>query len=460
MSALSNVVNLLVLNFCPQNESRRELLSGRQWKTIWLRSFDVDTVATRIACGDISQVLILESKTEPRSDFCLALRKNFPALSILRVSNAAESEKPWQSAIKVLPHQIDSFSLLREIEAGFATGRVVEKFHHTWSKQQDDHGFDPRFFTSIDLFHVIDRMFSYFSGRLLCEDIHWIKHSELEGFLKQDFESLALELEVDYKKSHRLRSLNEQNPAVTLGWLRELPLESFDKQKPAVINHDFCQHLWLPIADQGRTLGYLVFRGYECAEIELLLEKMEVAIQMMSRFVNFAIQMWDTQSLTLIDDLTDLHNQRYLPRALDREIARAKRLNKKFTMLFLDVDYFKKVNDSSGHWVGSRILVEIGKLFRDSLRTCDYAFRYGGDEFVAILVDSDAVSSVVVAERLRKKIEGTSFVIDGQAFKVTVSIGLACYPDHAQTRQSIIEIADEAMYKGKAKSRNIVYVAS
>jgi diguanylate cyclase (GGDEF)-like protein len=187
---------------------------------------------------------------------------------------------------------------------------------------------------------------------------------------------------------------------------------------------------------------------------------MEEALQMMSRFLSFAVSMWEIQNLTLIDDLTELHNQRYLPRALDREISRAQRLGKKFTVLFMDVDYFKKVNDSRGHAVGSDLLVEISKIFKSNLRSCDYAFRYGGDEFVALLVDSDAVGSEVVAERLRQKIEGTSFLIEGQSMKLTVSIGLACFPDHAGSRQAIIALADEAMYKGKNKSRNIVYVAS
>src|SRR5690606_34602510 len=106
-----------------------------------------------------------------------------------------------------------------------------------WVKNSDLPVFDPRFFSSIDLFHVIDRVFSFFSSHLLCEDIHWIKQSELEVFLAQDLESLGLELDVDYKKSHRLRSLNDQDPMGTLKWLRSLPFSRFDKAYPAVITH-------------------------------------------------------------------------------------------------------------------------------------------------------------------------------------------------------------------------------
>lgn len=452
------MMNLLVLDFSDQShESLRGHFAGRSWNALWPASLDRESILARLKVQDIQQVLWISNSKPGETELLQDLQKGFPQVSLIFVSNEPHSHFP---DLNWLPLDGDMHALLRAIEEGFQYQKRHQSFCKTWIKSQDKASVDPRFFKSLDLFHVIDRMFTYFCHRLLSEDIHWVRKSDLEGFLTEDLSSLRLELEVDYKKSHRLRSLNEQNPMEVIEWLRELPLKKLDLTQPGKILHQFGTHLWLPIKDQGEVLGYFIFQGVEGAELESLLEQLEESLQMMSRFLNFAIQLWEAQNMTLMDDLTDLHNQRYLPRVLDREMARAKRIGKKFTVMFMDVDYFKKVNDSNGHWVGSHLLVELGKLLKASVRTCDYAFRYGGDEFVLVLVDSDGESSKVVAERIRKRIEETRFEVAGQSLKVTVSIGLACYPDHAQSRQEIIELADQAMYYGKNKSRNIVYVAS
>ena len=94
-----------------------------------------------------------------------------------------------------------------------------------------------------------------------------------------------------------------------------------------------------------------------------------------------------------------------------------------------------------------------------SIRTCDYAFRYGGDEFVVVLVDTSPEQGEKIAERIRRAIEQNDFLIDGVALKLTVSIGLAIYPDHAKSTVELLKLADQAMYYGKSKSRNIVFLA-
>lgn len=166
------------------------------------------------------------------------------------------------------------------------------------------------------------------------------------------------------------------------------------------------------------------------------------------------------QSMTYKDDLTDLYNQRYLPVILDQELSRASRLEKEFSVLFLDVDFFKMVNDTKGHMVGSKVLVELSKLFRTSIRGTDFAFRYGGDEYVIVLSGASSKNATYVAERLRQKTQETTFNINGNDVKITVSIGIATYPQHAKSTEELLHMADEAMYYGKNKSRNVVYVAS
>ena len=133
------------------------------------------------------------------------------------------------------------------------------------------------------------------------------------------------------------------------------------------------------------------------------------------------------------------------------------RLDKKFSVLFLDIDYFKKVNDTSGHWIGSRLLVEVSRIILGSVRSCDYAFRYGGDEFVVVLVDTTREQGETIAERIRRAIEQHEFLIDSVSLKLTVSIGLAIFPDHAKSTVELLKLADQAMYYGKTKSRNIVF---
>jgi diguanylate cyclase (GGDEF)-like protein len=179
-----------------------------------------------------------------------------------------------------------------------------------------------------------------------------------------------------------------------------------------------------------------------------------------AKHVGFSLQHWAVQKMSFLDDLTQLYNQKYMGLVLESEIHRSQREEKKFSVLFMDVDYFKSVNDTRGHWVGSRMLVEIGRILKAQVRRSDYAFRYGGDEFVVILPGTDAAGACIAAERLRAQVEKNEFLVDGESLKLTLSIGLATYPDHAKTYKDIIKMADEAMYCGKNKSRNIVFVAS
>lgn len=169
----------------------------------------------------------------------------------------------------------------------------------------------------------------------------------------------------------------------------------------------------------------------------------------------------DVQQMAYVDDVTGLHNTRYMNFVIDREITKAKASGIPFTILFVDVDKFKLVNDSHGHLYGSKILSEIGQKLKGFVRDSDSLVRYGGDEFVAILSPADLKTGKMVAERIRKSIEKWEFLKeDGLNLKITVSIGVAVFPEHASTKEEIIKAADHAMYAAKNKSRNSVYVAN
>jgi two-component system cell cycle response regulator len=168
----------------------------------------------------------------------------------------------------------------------------------------------------------------------------------------------------------------------------------------------------------------------------------------------------EAQSLIYIDDLTKLYNGRYLNVVLDREMKRSERYRNFFSVLFMDLDFFKRVNDAHGHLVGSRVLVEVGAVLRACVRDSDTVVRYGGDEFVVLLVETNADEAMIVAERMRKMVEAEPFVKEmGLGVRLTISIGIAAFPEHATTKQTLLNLADQAMYRGKESTRNVVYLA-
>lgn len=162
--------------------------------------------------------------------------------------------------------------------------------------------------------------------------------------------------------------------------------------------------------------------------------------------------------LAITDDLTKLFNTRYLNRTIEIEIQRSSRYGTSLSLIFMDVDHFKRINDSYGHLVGSKVLVEVGQLLLKSLRTVDIVARYGGDEFVIVLPQTPPEAATQIAERMRKAIEQNSFLKkEGYALKMTASFGVASYPESAKSKEELVKIADDAMYRVKHQTRNAVY---
>jgi len=166
------------------------------------------------------------------------------------------------------------------------------------------------------------------------------------------------------------------------------------------------------------------------------------------------------QELTITDDCTGLYNARHLAKTLDTEVYRSSRFGYEFSVLFLDLDHFKNVNDRHGHLIGSKLLQEIGELVKAQLRMIDSAFRYGGDEFVILLPQTGKDSALVVAKRLQEALRASRFCkVEGLDLNVRASIGLATYPHDARTAQDIIRQADEMMYMVKNTTRDNIGIA-
>lgn len=163
------------------------------------------------------------------------------------------------------------------------------------------------------------------------------------------------------------------------------------------------------------------------------------------------------QQLVITDELTGLYNAGYFLDFLDYELERARRYQATLSVVFLDMDYFKKVNDSYGHLVGSRLLTEVGQLLKKNVRKADIAARYGGDEFVIVLPNTPKEGAFILAEKLRDLIRENDFLVSqGHRIRVTASFGLASYPDDGDSKLKVIQLADEAMYAAKDAGRDMV----
>ncbi|HEX8820489.1 MAG TPA: diguanylate cyclase [Archangium sp.] len=169
----------------------------------------------------------------------------------------------------------------------------------------------------------------------------------------------------------------------------------------------------------------------------------------------------EVEDLAYLDDLTHLFNTRYLHQVLDREMKDTQQTHGGFSLLFLDLDYFKTVNDTHGHLVGSQLLVEMGRLLKGCVRDQDVVVRYGGDEYVVVLRHTDSGGAMKVAERIRRTVEKHRFLArEGYALALSTCIGIASFPEHAGDKATLLDLADRAMYRGKKGSRNVIYMAA
>jgi diguanylate cyclase (GGDEF)-like protein len=164
--------------------------------------------------------------------------------------------------------------------------------------------------------------------------------------------------------------------------------------------------------------------------------------------------------LTITDDCTALYNARHLNFVLDAEIYRSNRYGYEFSVIFMDLDFFKRVNDAHGHLVGSKLLWLIGDLVKNNLRMIDYAFRYGGDEFVILLPQTSKENALSVVRRIKDLLTSRTFFAEEKLnVKVTASFGVAAFPVDGRTRKELLRMADEAMYVVKNTTRNNIALA-
>jgi diguanylate cyclase (GGDEF)-like protein len=320
-------------------------------------------------------------------------------------------------------------------------------------------------FDRLEINHIIDRMLGHFGPLIPARNVHWITHSEMLRLFGLDENSYKLELTHRFMTNPLLRSYREGDLSRVHSILRKIPWEkSGVKANESFLNWEALgkRHALIELrgGDGDNVIGHLFLEEIEADHIDFLAGQIIASMRYIMPLLVMGLRCWEAESQGFKDILTPLYNQRFLSLVIDSEINRCKRTEGEFTVLFLDVDYFKLVNDTRGHWIGSKIIQQLGQMLFENIRSCDYGFRYGGDEFVIILTGTGAEAGKSVAERIRRDIADKIFEVDGQTVSVTVSIGVAAYPQHGLTKEEVLKIADQAMYSGKNKSRNLVYLAS
>jgi diguanylate cyclase (GGDEF)-like protein len=220
-----------------------------------------------------------------------------------------------------------------------------------------------------------------------------------------------------------------------------------------------------PLGCRGRRVGALVGldRLPSAREPRLsasMLRAVRILLEPASVALDNALLLKRAEALSVTDDLTHLYNSRYLNLVLRRETKRASRSGRPLSLLFIDLDGFKGVNDTHGHLFGSRALVEAAAVIRSSARETDMVSRFGGDEFALVLPDTGGEGAYAVGERIRERIAAHQFLAgDGLNIHLTVSVGVATLPDVANSSEELVQAADKAMYRVKDSGKNGIQAA-
>jgi diguanylate cyclase (GGDEF)-like protein len=225
----------------------------------------------------------------------------------------------------------------------------------------------------------------------------------------------------------------------------------------------------VPLATQGELHGLLHLHGIPASDADKVPDAANHRRQLIhsaSEHISLSIANLKLQDhlrqQSIRDILTGLYNRRHMEESLRREIARADRSGKPCGVIMVDVDHFKKFNDSYGHQAGDALLKGLGAFMQRHVRGEDIPCRYGGEEFILILPGADAEGAYKRAEQIRAEVETSLKVPYDNGFlpQVTISLGVACYPIHAQSAEQTVKAADAALYHSKQDGRNRVSVSA
>lgn len=210
--------------------------------------------------------------------------------------------------------------------------------------------------------------------------------------------------------------------------------------------------LIFPLKGKDEVNGWLVLKGVKAQDrekVRILGHQFAMALRRVRLYQKIG-------KIAITDGLTGVHTRGYVMDRFEEEVSRCKQRGLSMSFLMIDVDHFKDLNDRYGHLTGDQALRSIGRIIRESIREIDIPGRYGGEEFCVILPETDLKGALYAAERIRKAAEQTVIRADEESFQVTLSIGIATYPEHGGGVSEIIDKADWALYRSKKRGRNMV----
>lgn len=205
-----------------------------------------------------------------------------------------------------------------------------------------------------------------------------------------------------------------------------------------------------PLKSKERKLGYLLYKDVEANDKEkflILCHQFALAFRRIKLYK-------DIELLAITDSLTQVHTRRYFLDRFEEEFGRAQLRKTKLSLVMIDVDHFKEFNDQYGHLTGDKILKRIGQIIRDNIREIDIACRFGGEEFSVVLPETDLQGAFLAAERIRLAAENAVIQAYDHTVKITVSLGVATFPEGGESVHDLIENADWALYRAKSLGRN------
>jgi diguanylate cyclase (GGDEF)-like protein len=215
----------------------------------------------------------------------------------------------------------------------------------------------------------------------------------------------------------------------------------------------------VPMISRGKVIGVMEARSLR---VGAFLEQDEKIFSILAGSAALAIENAilhkKTEELTIVDELTGLYNYRYFIRKLETEVRRAERYEQPLSLLMIDIDWFKRYNDTYGHLFGNLVLQDLASRIKESVRDVDEVCRYGGEEFVVILPQTKKDDARMIGERIRQRVGGKEFIDDQEnaRVKITVSIGVASYPENGMTSKELTEKMDQALYLAKGEGKNLV----
>jgi diguanylate cyclase (GGDEF)-like protein len=236
--------------------------------------------------------------------------------------------------------------------------------------------------------------------------------------------------------------------------------ERIDSESRKQVSPESCSVVCMPVRAGGKVLGLMELVNSDMK----IYSRGEMLLESLADYAAIAIEnaraVQRIQELSITDDCTGVYNSRHMFTVLAEEVRRSERFGYEFSVLFLDLDHFKRINDECGHLMGSKLLGQFGRCLRRNLRLVDAAFRYGGDEFAVLLPQTGKDAAIHVARRLMTIFRGMHWLREeGLSLTLRVSIGAATYPADGITSHAIVQRADDLMYQVKQAGRDGIAVA-